>query len=161
MLTYPDGVCLVNMITGAKSPLPQQDWRLISTPSQAQLVLEFLNEIPGAKISLISATQQGWANNIALPTPNPNDYDEFLLVGTVPTVKADGTPGSGLNIQEYTGSLFDRGPLPNFGGAPDYYIDKNGTGPIGGSYLIYSEISSEFAQFSWSDSPQKPVITTT
>jgi hypothetical protein len=148
-------------------PLIPDLWFKISTSPESEKVFALIKAIPGAAVELVSYTKQGQTPQqgpldpeIVLPKNNPVGVDAWGIVGTVPT--AD---GGSLQVGEYAGSLFDRGPVDQgFGGVPNPTIDSNGAyGTAGGDYLVYSNITpgapagQGLAQFRWSASPQQPV----
>jgi hypothetical protein len=151
-------------------PLIPDLWYKISPSPQAAKVFALIAKIPGASLELVSYTKQGQTEQqgpldpeIILPVKNPLAVDAWGIVGTVPAGAADS--GETIQVTEYAGGLFDRGPADQgFGGVPDPEIDSNGAyGTAGGEYLVYSNVTpgapsgQGLAQFRWSATPQGPV----
>lgn len=149
-------------------PLIPGLWYKVCPQAQAQKVAQLIASIPGAKVELVDYTVQGQNTGqgpldpqIILPPDmiNPGDIRAWGIVGTVPTVG-----GGTLQVAEYAGGLFDRGPVAaGFGGAPNGGDANGAYGGIGGPNLVFSNVTpgapagQGLAEFRWSETPQQPV----
>ncbi len=160
MLTQPQGALQAYSLPNGVVefiPVPLGNWYMFSTKAQAQKVLDLaLKNFPSATLKLVSGTQNGNAAFMLLPVPNPLGLDVWIIQGTVPLTSA-GEQGT-LNMDDYAGDVWDRGPVDQgFGGSPDM-LDTNGAyGGIGGENLTYFNAGGGLAEFKWSENPQQPV----
>ena len=139
-------------------PVPQSNWYMLSTAAQAQKVLALAQKLfPQAGFKLLTGVQSGVFMNIIPPMPNPLGIDVWVIAGT-PPLTAPGTEGT-LVLQDFAGSVFDRGPLDQgFGGSPSPWLDSNGAyGSAGGENLTYIDDGSGLSIFRWSAQPEQPV----
>ena len=152
MLTLPMGV---SMIFGTSEfPVPPADWYMFSTLAQAQQVFALAQKnFPTAKLQLVDGSLDGEAIFFMLPLPNPEGISVWIIKGTVP-----GPSNGTLEMDDYAGDVWDRGPLnQGFGGKPGE-LDTNGAyGGIGGENLIYFNAGSGLAEFKWSESPEPAI----
>lgn len=159
MLTQPLGALQVYGTPNGVQyiPVPPGNWYMFATKAQAQKVLDLaLKNFPGTGLTLVSGTKNGNAGFMVLPEPNPSEMDVWIVSGKLPTT-APGTVGL-LDMADYAGDVWDRGPVDQgFGGSPDA-LDTNGAyGGIGGENLVYIDDGSGLAIFKWSENPQQPV----
>jgi hypothetical protein len=142
------------MIFGTSAfPVPPADWYMFSTQAQAQQVFALVQKnFPNAHLQLVDGSLDGEAIFFMPPYPNPQGITVWLIKGSVPG------PNGVLEMDDYAGDVWDRGPVDlGFGGVPDE-LDTNGAyGGLGGENLVYFDAGSGLAEFKWSESPQTAV----
>jgi len=146
MLTEPIGVLqsFSDLGTTMYQPIPEGNWYLIATKAQAQQVFDLAKKtFPNIKdLALVNGTRQYMF--LRMPARNPKGYQVWLITGTL-----NRAAGVQLTLDDFLGFVWDRGPLPTFGGSPDE-IDSNGShGGLGGPELDIYDDGSGVAQLRW------------
>jgi len=148
MQTQPTGWQVA--YAGSLYPVAPSDWWMFASAAQRDQVLAALKSaFPDITFSFQSGAQQFGGYFFMPPPNNPAGIDVWVITAQIPG-KNPGDPP--LQMQEYAGDLWDRGPAANgFGGAPNGEDKNTSHDPLGGPDITYTaETAYQYVFFRWS-----------